>query len=584
MNEQSRLGPSLFESLWRYRVLVVGIPLILGVLGYLLSAQQPESYDASAVLFLKNPTTTPGIENDTFSGLDRDAYVPEQAARASSRTVLVMAQERLDDPPSVTELREMLAVQSDISNLGLTILASGPTGQRAADIANAVATAYQDLNSQIEEEAAEDAVANFQPEIESLESELAALQSQLEGDPTANLAITTRIQTVASQLSELNALVNDIERDAEILGSRVDIFEPAEVPEEPARPQPALFAVIFAFFGAVCTAMWAYWWAGKSQRVLSRGEPEAVLGVPLLGEIPVYRITSDDRLTGLLRVDPAAAEAYEFVLSSIEFALADIGGSSLMVTSTLPGDGKTTTSLQLAIAASRDRRRVVLVDADIRARGLTNVLGAKDRMGLSDLAAMDLEPTDVMRRYRFSEQSQIPVVTAGQRRGDPAALLRTSSFRRAVASLDEAAELLLVDSSPLLAVADATIVAGSCDGMVIVVSHGTPVSELEKVRERLKFVSTPLLGYIFNRSDSSTAGAYGYGYGVAEDADGERRLLPRDAAQEVENRRRARRERRSGAADDDVTGAPQEDQDDPFAGADADAEARAEADAEDRVS
>lgn len=525
MNDVARLGPTLFESLWRYRLAIIAIPLLLGVLGYVLAAQQPASYDAAAQLFLSDPTTTPGVESNSFVSINPEEFVPQQAARANSRSVLESAQSILPDAPSVDELRGTVAIESNPSDLALRVLATAESGERAAEIANAVATSFMSLNEQGEEENAQAAVFELEQQISELEEQLRQQDVRLEEDPQ-NLALQSQIQNFSSRLIELESTVSSVKVDAGLRGNGVDLFEPAEPPLEPARPQPQLAALVFAFFGGVITAMWAYWWAGKSQRILTRGEPEAVLGVPLLGEIPLYRINSDDQLSGLLRVDPAAAEAYEFVLSSIEFALGEMGGKSLLVTSTLPGDGKTTTTLQLAIAASRDRRRVVLVDADIRARGLTDVLGAQDRIGLADLASLDLQPSDVMRRYRFSEQSQIPIVTAGQRRGDPAALLRTSSFRRAMASINETAELLIIDSSPLLAVADATIVAGSADGMVIVVSHGTPVSELEKVRERLKFVSTPLLGYIFNRSDATTAAAYGYGYGFTEDEDGQKRLLP----------------------------------------------------------
>jgi capsular exopolysaccharide synthesis family protein len=538
VEEHARHGPTLFESLWRYRVVVVAVPLLAGVLGYVLASQQSPTYVASARLYLTDPTTTPGVTDGGFTvGIDPNEYVPQQAARAGSTTVLQTARDALPEAPSLQELRESIEIESSIEDLALTVYAEAGDPDRAAEVANVVATAFQQVNEEQEQSDAAAAVFEIELEITDLQAQLDELAEQLEDEPE-NLALQSQIENLSARLIEREDRVSTVKIEARLRGDGVDQFEPAEVPDEPASPRPRLTALIFAFLAAVGTALWAYWYAGVSQRVLSRGDPEAVLGVPLLGEIPLYRTSGDDPLTPLLRVDPAAAEAYEFVLSSMEFALADVGGQSLMITSTLPGDGKSTTALQLAIAASRDKRRVVIVDADIRARGLTTVLGAEDRVGLSDLAALDLQPAEVVRRYRFSEQSQIPVVTAGQRRGDPAALLRTAAFRRAMQALKETAELLIVDSSPLLAVADATIVAGSVDGLVLVVSHGTPVGELQKVRERLKFVSTPLLGYVFNRSDATTAAAYGYGYGVAEDDEGQPRLVPRAAVRAARSRSR----------------------------------------------
>ena len=115
-------------------------------------------------------------------------------------------------------------------------------------------------------------------------------------------------------------------------------------------------------------------------------DPAAVLGAPLLGEVPDYAGPQTGTLSGQLHLEPALVEGYQFVLSSIEYALEHNGGSSVLVTSASQGDGKTTTVLQLAMAASRDGRRVVLCDADIRAQGLTRLLGVTERTGLTDLA------------------------------------------------------------------------------------------------------------------------------------------------------------------------------------------------------
>ncbi|MEE8603227.1 tyrosine-protein kinase domain-containing protein [Euzebya tangerina] len=527
MNESLRAGPTLLESLWRYRLPVVLFPLVMGVIGFFVTSAQPPSYDATAVLFLTNPGTLPGMGIDSRPRISPQEFVPQQAARASSRSVLEAARESLENAPSIQDLIDHTSIDSNIEDLLLRVNATADTAEEAAEIANAIATAYMTQNRERERADAAAAVFEVNEQISSLEASLEQVQSQLNDDPS-NLALQSQIQSLSARLIELESTVSTVEAQAQLRGDGVDELEEARPPELPARPQVRLGVAIWGFLSGIAAAIWAYWYAGRSQRVLNRTDPEDVLGVPLLGEIPLYRAEADDELTGLLQLDPAAAEAYEFVLSSIEFALGDtVGGKSLMVTSTLPGDGKTTTSLQLAIAASRDRRRVMMVDADIRARGLTTVLRAQDRPGLSDIAADGVKVADVVRRYRFSESSQIPVVTAGQRRGDPAALLRTNVFRKTMNEIRASAELVIIDSSPLLAVADAVIVSGSADGMVLVVSHGTPVSELQKVRERLKFVSTPLLGYVFNRSDATTAAAYGYGYGIAEDTDGQRRLLPK---------------------------------------------------------
>lgn len=518
MDESYRQGPSLLGSLWRHRYVVVAVPLLAGLLGYFLANQQIPIYESSATLLLTDPARTPGLDDNVR--INPEEFIPQQAARASAREVFVAAQEALDTPPSLQEMMDNVSMQQSSEDLSLTITAASSDPDQAAAIANALATSFMANNEQDQREGADRAVFELEQQAADLETRLAELEGQFGADPQ-NFAVQSQIQNLSLRLIDLQGLISSVRSNAELRGDGVDVFEQAQVPRGPSSPQPLIQAILFAFFGGVVASLWAYWQAGRSHRVLRRTDPEQVLGVPLLGEVPLFK-SGPKNAPVVLEPEPAVAAAYEFVLSSIEFALGDVGGKSVMITSALPAEGKTTTALQLVIAASMDRRRVVLVDADVRAHGLTRALGADDRSGLSDLVISDVRLADVMRQYRVNDDAQIPVVTAGQHRGDPAALLRTQSFRRTMNSIKKVTELMVVDTSPLLAVADATIVASSVDGMVIVVNHGTPFSELEKVRERLNFVSTPLIGYIYNRSDATTAPAYGYQYGAL--ADDKRRL------------------------------------------------------------
>jgi hypothetical protein len=105
----------------------------------------------------------------------------------------------------------------------------------------------------------------------------------------------------------------------------------------------------------------AEWRQGRSRRIETRVDAAAVLDVPLLGEIPKFS-RSSSLSGGELVLGGEASEAYEFVLSSIEFALADIEASSILVTTAFSGDGKTVTALHVATASARGSRRVTLVD------------------------------------------------------------------------------------------------------------------------------------------------------------------------------------------------------------------------------
>jgi Mrp family chromosome partitioning ATPase len=213
----------------------------------------------------------------------------------------------------------------------------------------------------------------------------------------------------------------------------------------------------------------------------------------------------------IARLPNHAVEAYQFLFASVEFALAAHGGSSVLVTSIGQGDGKTTTALQLGLAAVGDRRRVVLVDGDVRVRGLSQVLGQADAPGLTEVALDGMRSLDAVVQQRIDAATTLPVLPAGQGARDATSLFRTDGYRQAMAELKEHTELLFVDSPPILAVADATVASSEVDGVLLIVDRGADLDQLRETRRRLAFLSTPVLGYVYNRS--SSAAAYGYGYG-----------------------------------------------------------------------
>jgi capsular exopolysaccharide synthesis family protein len=251
----------------------------------------------------------------------------------------------------------------------------------------------------------------------------------------------------------------------------------------------------------------AYWRAGTTKRVESRMDPEDILGIPLLGEIPRFDHLGENASAFIGRRD--VSEAYQFVLSSVEYSMASLNASSVMVTSATAGEGKTSTALQLAVASAHDTRTVMLVDADIRARGLTKMLRGDKDCGLSQLAAGNADLEDCIRKYRLSTTTKLSVIHAGTTPSDSVGLMRSAEFGKVMAEIKTKAELTIFDSPPLLSVADATVLASRVDAIVLVVDSNAETEQLRKLRERLAFVPTPLLGYVYNRATSEHSASYG---------------------------------------------------------------------------
>jgi Mrp family chromosome partitioning ATPase len=213
--------------------------------------------------------------------------------------------------------------------------------------------------------------------------------------------------------------------------------------------------------------------------------PQVAAGTPVTSPPPV--------------LDPAVADAYHFVVASMEHELAGVGGKSIAVTSVGPGDSKTSTALHIANAASQEHRKVLLIDADVRMRRLSE-LSQRNGQGLPIPRGEPVGRTEYVRRLVSTGSGMVlPVASNHTDPLHPAGSYRAVDVRQALQSIGELFDLVLIDTPALLASSNALGVAGQADGVVLVVSHRVLLSHLRDVRERLAFVKTPLIGYVYVR-------------------------------------------------------------------------------------
>lgn len=503
-------GPTLLASLWRFRFPLLAAVAVIGLLGYILSSLQPTRYQSAAVMVLRDPGSAGVFSTDSFNS-DPDRYVSQQANLVLSASVLGPAAEALGNE-TVESLSDDVTVESDGQLNQISITASADEPQAASVKANTVAETFEQVSR---EQSRGDVVrANdvLEEQIATMREEVEELDRRIQ-DNRNDVVAADRLRSIEGELLALEIRSTELAADAALFGSGVRLRENAPVPDEPASPQPLRDAGLSAALALVVGTAIAYWRAGRHQVIETRSDPGSVLDVPLLGEIPKFSRAGSGP-SGVLP-GSEASEAYEFVLSSIEFSLADINGSSVLITSAAAGDGKTATALHLAVASARETRRVILVDTDVRVHGLTTLLRAEEHPGLVELAEGSVELDECIRRYRLSDTAQLAVVPSGQTPDDSTGLMRAPEFKKAIRDIRDAAELVILDSPPLLAVADATVLATQVDAIVLVVDSQTERDQLMKVRERLAFVPTPVIGYIYNRANVDRATKDGYTYGSA---------------------------------------------------------------------
>ncbi len=202
-------------------------------------------------------------------------------------------------------------------------------------------------------------------------------------------------------------------------------------------------------------------------------------------------------------------ESFRVLYSNLKFLSSDTPIRSVSISSSLPGDGKSTISLYLAQAAAAMGQRVLVVDADMRRPQLHTRLGLKNMRGLSNILANGLSPDDVIHLADVN----LSVLTAGQIPPDPTKLLSSHRMASLIEQFENSFDLVIYDTPPLLGLADATLLATHTDGLVLVLGLGkTDRSAFATVLDHLKLSAVPILGLIANGINQSSNYANGYHY------------------------------------------------------------------------
>jgi capsular exopolysaccharide synthesis family protein len=229
---------------------------------------------------------------------------------------------------------------------------------------------------------------------------------------------------------------------------------------------------------------------------------ETELGLPTLGGIS--RMVGDRKQSEIYHlvtlVDPGSpvAEAYRALRANAELAMVGAPARTLLVTSSVPGEGSTTTAGNLAVAFAQAGRRTLLLDADLRKPGVHRMFDLPNAYGLFTL--LRSEDASFEQLVHTTEQDRLSVMTSGPLPPNPAELLRSERFRGILRRLSVAHDLVVIDGPPLEGVADAAILASLADATLLVVDAGhTRRDAAAQGRDVLANAGARVLGAVINR-------------------------------------------------------------------------------------
>lgn len=287
----------------------------------------------------------------------------------------------------------------------------------------------------------------------------------------------------------------------------IHIVDAARLPGGPIRPKVAMNLAI-AFAAGLLAGIGAAFFVEYLDRSVKGAEDvEAATGVPFLGVIP----REEAALEVFRHPRSHVAEACRAVRTNLLFSRPDNPPKSMLVTSAAPGEGKSTTVVNLGAVFAAGGSRTLLVDTDLRRPRLHHVFGAKNDRGLTNLIVGDGALSELVRE---TEVPGLFLLPSGPLPPNPAELLGSGAFQGVVKQLLAAYDRVIFDSPPVIAVTDPAVLSSSVDAVVLVArAGGTARDLLASSRRRLADVRAPLIGVILNAPDEGTqVSAYPYYY------------------------------------------------------------------------
>lgn len=286
---------------------------------------------------------------------------------------------------------------------------------------------------------------------------------------------------------------------------RVSTIAPAQVPQSAYAPNTKLNVAIGLALGAILGVAVVVLRAVTNNRVSSLEDVRQLTNIPVVGDIPFNPDAESEPV-----VNPDAnssqADAYRRLAANYGFLDYEHSLRAIVVTSCLPNEGKSTSTLNLAVALS-NKRRVIVVDADLRRPSIANLTGLNEGIGLSGVLAGQAPVVDVLQDWR---RGQVQILTAGRIPPNPAELLDSDPLHRVLSELRNHCDLVILDTAPVLSASDAVLLSNSADGaLVIVDAKRTKRHELQSGLENIALAGGDVLGLVLNKTSTKSASYYG---------------------------------------------------------------------------
>jgi capsular exopolysaccharide synthesis family protein len=466
----------------RRKRLIAAVAVVLVAAAVAWTLTQTKIYTATAEVLVREPISSATDPNGTILGVNIENERQQLLSTRVARVVQASFEPNISSSALLSRVEVTIPQDTDV----LQIHYSDTSPAKAQEGAQAFAKGYLDYKT-------DQAQQQIADQVQVLQDTIAFQRAQPNPDRVAIAALTTQ---------QANLLATTIDPG--------EITLDAQLPTSPSSPNLPMNVALALLFGAVIGVVVAYVRERVDDHLRGRNDLEEVLAVPVMTMIPAvpgWRDRDSAQLVTLQAPRSPAAEAYRTLRTSMLVAAAERGIKTIMVVSSVAGEGKSTTAANLGVVLAQAGKRVVLISADLRRPRIHEFFGLGPERGLSEVLMGERRPWESL---KSGETENLWIMSSGHIPDQPTELLQSTAMQELITDQREVVDFIVIDCPPVLAVADALVLAPLVDGVIFVAdAMSTPRGAVIQARAQLDQVGARMLGAVLNNVE---AGGVGYAY------------------------------------------------------------------------
>jgi len=503
-----------FGLLRRWAWLLILVTFLSGVAAYLLSKRTTPVYQAVTTVLINEAPATRNTDYTSIMTSERLAQTYSQLM--TKQPVLEGVITRLKLPLSVDDLKRTIQVQPVQNTTLIEVRVEDTDPARAAQVANTLVDEFANQNQVLQagkykssKDSLSTQLAEMNRQIQSTSDQIAALSTD-----SSNQADRDRLEANLAQYRQTYAYLLQTYEQVRLTEaqstSNVIQAEAATVPARPIRPRTFTNTLLTMVVGLMLAAGAIFLIEALDDTLKGPDQVTNQLGLPVLGLITRHDIADGQPVT-LSQPRSQAAEAFRSLRTNIQYASVDKPLRTLLVTSPTPAEGKSTVAVNLSVVMAQAGKRVALIDADLRRPRVHKLLAISNHSGISELF---VQPKVVLNgSLQTTAVPDLIAMTSGDLPPNPAELLGSEKMGEIVRQVGEQADILVIDSPPVLAVTDSSVLAPRVDGVLLVFKPGvTHLGAAHQTVEQLQRLGANLLGVVLNEVDFKRSRYYNSHY------------------------------------------------------------------------